>query len=491
MKDSSNLRFATVLMLAALGLPGEASAAEGFESAEPDTWQLTQAQLEELGLGQSRGEAIPVPIDADRLRDPNEPRPLGGASAVIFVNFDGETLSSGSDDSKANRTQIGNLAGVFAAYGEGAKRDAVMQAVRDDWADFNVTIVETRPASGDYAMCMTGPTNPFGGGVLGIAPLDCNDSQTPNNIVYAFHSVNDNHSASTTATTIGQEVAHSYGLEHVNEPGDIMNPFNAGGDPVFNDQCITVDPGQNGILCGNQHTAECGSSNQQNSYQELLTLFGPSTPDAAAPTVSITAPTDGTEFSVGDSFEITVDANDDVGIDEVTLYTDGVAEQTDNSSPYGWSVANIPEGTYEFYVEARDIAGNTSMSNVITVYVGTEAPADGGVGDEGGGDEGGGDDGGGDDGGITDGGDGGGSAGDEGGGSGSAGDGGGSDDDDDSGSGDVDDDGEDEDGALPSSFGMDGEPASCACTTDGGEREGGIFGLSLLGLLGLLRRRRR
>jgi hypothetical protein len=423
-----------------------------------------RAAYQAIGLGQDRGAPVVVPHDAPRLRDPADPQPLGGSQGRIFLNFDGAALSSGWDDATNDTTQIDECAGNFAAYGDGAKRDAVVQAVQEDWADFNVVIVDSRPAMGEYTMAMIGPTNPFGGGVLGIAPLDCNDSQTHNNIVYAFHDVNDSFSASTTATTIGQEVAHSYGLEHVDEPGDIMNPFNAGGDPTFRDECIEITGGAN---CTNQHTAQCGSGTSQNSYQELMTLFGASTPDTAAPTVSITAPVDGAEYVVGDDFEIMVDAADDVAIAQVVLFANGAESQTDDGEPYGWSVTNVPEGTYEFYVEASDGAGNTTTSNVVTVYVGVDAPVDPTDAGEEGGSEGGSAEGGSDDGAVDSGAAEGGDAGGE---------------DEEGGAEDDDDWDPPEDGALPAGYGGDGEFTNCACT-EGRTRGGGLLLLMMIVLL--------
>ena len=357
----------TLFAAALLCLAAPAHAAP--DTLHPSTWELAPDELQALGLGQSRGAPQPVPAEAPRLRWPGEPK--AASQGRIFVNFGGAQLSSGWDDAQNDVTQINELAGNFAAYGEGAKRDAVMQAVRDDWAAYDVIITDSRPASGNYTMCMTGPTNPYGGGVLGIAPLDCDDSQTPNNIVYAFHSVNDSFDASTTATTIGQEAAHSFGLEHVDEPGDIMNPYNSGGDPSFTDQCIGI---VGGVVCGSQHAAECGSQNQQNSHQELLTLFGASSPDAQNPVVSITSPSDGATFDVGASFEITVQASDDVGVEQVALFNNGEQIETDAAAPYGWTVNSAPAGTYEFYVEATDPSGNIATSNTVVVTVG-DAPA--------------------------------------------------------------------------------------------------------------------
>jgi hypothetical protein len=448
MSRTASLPRRTLLPASALGLAWLAFGAEPYAAepgTRPPTWDMSVEELQAIGLGQFRGDPVPVPAGAPHDLPPEgtpiEPQ-AGGAAGVIFVNFDGAQLSSGFDSSHDNVTQIGQLAGSFAAYGEGAKREAVLQAVIEDWSPFNVVITDSRPANGDYTMNMTGPTNPFGGGVLGIAPLDCNDQQTHNNITFAFHSVNDSFSAAVTATTIGQEVAHSYGLEHVDEPGDIMNPFNAGGDASFRDECIPI---VQSVSCGAQHQAVCGQSNIQNSYQELMNLFGPGVPDAAAPAVAIVSPQDGDAFEAGASFTISVDASDDIGVQELRLYNNGEHIQTDSSEPWGWDVANAPEGTYELYAEASDQAGNVSMSNVVTVTVGAVPPA--------GGDDGGADDGGAaDDGGVADDGDAGGGSAD-----------GGSGDD---GSADAGDDAAfgGEDDALPGGFGQEGGADGCACT---------------------------
>ena len=320
--------------------------------------------------------ADPVPIGNDGAP------PRGVSQGVIFVNFDGETLLVGNDNSHTNTTGIPNLGGPFAAYGEGQKREAVMQAVRQDWAAYNVRITDTRPEQGDYVMNMTGPTNPFGGGVLGIAPLDCNDASTHNNITFAFHSVNDSHSAAVTATTIGQEVAHSFGLEHVADPSDIMNPSNAGGDASFHDECISIT---GSLGCPTQHEANCGTPTQQNAHQELLALFGPAVADKDAPVVELTAPSDGAMFDVGASFEIEAMVTDASDVIRVTLYREDAELGEATSPPYSWPASNAETGMYLLHAEAEDVHGNVGVSSEITVYVGVE-PDDGG---EEGGEEGG------------------------------------------------------------------------------------------------------
>ena len=346
----------------------------------PETWDMSVEELRAVGLGQSRGAPIPVPDSAPRLNAENDPATGGSYAGVIFVNFDGANLSlAGMDDSRTDTTSNSLLGGAFAAYGEGVKREATMQAVREDWSAFNVLVVDQRPASGDYTMNMTGPTNPYGSNVLGIAPLDCQDQATHNNITFAFHSETDSHSASTHATTISQEVAHSYGLEHVNNPADIMNPTNAGADPSFLDTCIAIVPDPNfGILCTTQHAAECGTGNEQNSYAELMTLFGPAVPDTQAPEVAITSPQDGDSFVAGDNFSIDVDATDDGAVSSVELLVDGESQQTLTAPPWSFPVEDIPAGEYELSAIATDESGNetASASVFITVGINGEAPGD-------------------------------------------------------------------------------------------------------------------
>ncbi|HET6585140.1 MAG TPA: Ig-like domain-containing protein, partial [Nannocystaceae bacterium] len=325
----------------------------------------------------SRAVPIPVPDAAPRATSSGAPK--AAKQGVIYVNFDGVSLSEGYDSSQSNVSQI--FGGQFAPYGgDGTERAAVMEAVRHDWEPYNVLVVDSRPASGDYTMNVTSPSNPIGQGVLGIAPLDCDDQQTHNNITFAFHGAGDQFPAAVQATTIGQEVAHSYGLEHVDDPNDVMNPYNAGGDASFTDVCLPIVQGGN---CGQQHAAHCGSGQSQNSHQELLTLFGPSAPDTQAPTVSITSPADGDVFAVGTDFTIEATAADDAALAELELFDGPQALQTDASEPYSWQTTGIPEGVYQFKVVARDLAGNEAESNIVEIIVGDPPAPSEGSGDSG------------------------------------------------------------------------------------------------------------
>ncbi|MDC0715879.1 Ig-like domain-containing protein [Nannocystis bainbridge] len=319
------------------------------EAPEPAAWRATPM--------------VPPAQDGLDLADRTRATAAGHAQAnVFFLNYDGVTLQQGGQDNSAtNTTVFAEFAANFQPYGAGNKRTASLQAVKSDWAPYDVTITDVRPGGGLYTMCVNSPTNVFGGGVLGVAPLDCNDNMAAN-IVLAFHSANDQFSAATQATTMSQEIAHAYGLEHVNQPNDIMNPYNAGGDPSFLDQCLNLDGGGNPIQCGAQHNQFCNNG-QQNSHQELLWLFGSATPDAAPPSVTITNPKNGDQFVAPATITITAEANDNIGVAEVNLFIDGANQGVpDSTPPYQWSDAAFPEGTYCVAAQAIDDEPNSTMS---------------------------------------------------------------------------------------------------------------------------------
>jgi hypothetical protein len=409
---------------------------------------------------------LSVPIPESMIIDGGGPPPTPTADpAYIFVNMDGANLVCGNgDDATTNSSLIAcqyGFTGNYPSYGgTDAQQQSVIDAVTQDWAPFNAVITTTRPNAGPYTMCMTGPANhPFGNGVLGIAPLDCFDQSMPSNIVFAFHSASQLGGflgANTQATTISQEVAHAYGLEHVASSSDIMNPYNQGGNPAFTDTCIGLVGNGQPIQCGAQHQQYCAGG-LQNSYQELIGLWGASNPDDAPPNVVVSYPYDGDVFEIGADFTITCEANDNETVASVQLWIDGMQMgATKTASPYAWEVTDIPEGQYEIYCVAADDWDNTAMSPVVSISVEPGGmPGDGGA-----------DSGGADSGEDSGGADSGGSSGTDSGGSG--------------GSGGTE--GGLDDGGLPPGFGLDQSDSGCACNSSDSRSGAALLLLMLLGL---------
>jgi hypothetical protein len=302
---------------------------------------------------------------------------LAASRGVVFVNFDGAELFFGQDDARNDTTVLSEMAGAFPAYGGTSQRDATLQAVRSDFAAYDVIVVDTRPSSGNYTMAMVGPYE--AGTVLGIAPLDCRDS-FPNNIVFAFHGDGDGYTSTAQANTISQEVAHSYGLEHVSDQRDIMYPVSTGGDPVFLDVCVPIVPSPD-IICGDQHDDHCPAG-EQSSHRELLDRFGPTMPlDPTEIVVEIVEPGDGDELEIAAPFDIVAQSIDGRPFANVVLFVDESNIGGRTQSPYTWRVEGLAEGIYSAYVIAIDDGGIMSKSESIEIFVGVENPDN----DEGGG----------------------------------------------------------------------------------------------------------
>lgn len=456
----------------------DAVAGSGEESVLDAPMLQVEAHLSAEDLWEGEVTRLSIPLTPEQMGvDEGGPPPVPVAQPTyVYVNMDGANLvCNGGDNATVNSSIIAcqyGFSGPYPSYGgTQAQRQTVLDAVKADWAPFNVVITDTRPAQGPYTMCMTGPANhPFGNGVLGIAPLDCNN-YVANNVVFAFHSASQLGGflgANTQATTISQEVAHAFGLEHVGSSSDIMNPTNQGGNPSFTNTCIQiVTTNGQGIVCNSQHTKYCPSGSQ-NSYQELLGMFGANDPDDVPPSVSVAYPYDGDVFAPGSNFVIECQASDNQAVDAVELWINGAKMgATLGAAPYQWDVTNIPAGDYDIYCVAVDEWDNTAMSSVISIVV-----EDGGMpGGTGGGDSGGNDSGGNDSGGN-------GSGGNDSGGE-TGGDSGGN------GSGDEDSGGDA--GGLPPGFGLDDTDSGCACSSEGPRQPAWML-LMLLGVP-LIRRR--
>jgi MYXO-CTERM domain-containing protein len=180
--------------------------------------------------------------------------------------------------------------------------------------------------------------------------------------------------------------------------------------------------------------------------------------------VTITSPPNGQQVAIGPGesgadVRVIVDAQDNVGIAEVTLLVDGVEAGVDASAPYEFDVM-LGSGAHELEALAVDLDDNAGHSSAVAIEVSQDGPSEGGSDPSG-------DDGGSDPSGSDDGGD-------------------PSDDDDGGNDEDSGDDGEGVAGpqSLPPGFGLGAEAAGCGCTTT----TSNAWWLALA-LLGMRRRR--
>lgn len=88
------------------------------------------------------------------------------------------------------------------------------------------------------------------------------------------------------------------------------------------------------------------------------------------PTVSITSPTNGANFSEGDDVTINADANDvDGSVTQVEFFQGATSLGIDSSSPYSVTWTNVSVGSYSLTAVATDDSSATTTSDPVSITV--------------------------------------------------------------------------------------------------------------------------
>jgi MYXO-CTERM domain-containing protein len=436
-------------------------------TSEPAAPEATDAPANALEI-----RTVPRTADNPALTWDARPQQLG--AKILFVNFDGGEMNACGNDPHNNCSQIFN--GTVLPYsGDPANRASIIQVVRKRVADFGITVTDTRPGAGDYDMEMVGNWQGSSPDFAGIAPAgDCWDNDGGE----TSFTLEIGTGADVIAEVMLQELAHTWGLDHVDEQQDLLFPTTQGTNKTFRDECYQVvsntDLDPDSGFC-DHHVEACGSYSQQNSHAELLLIHGPSIPDTTAPNIAILEPADGATIQ-GAEFNLVIGLQDDqqpaVISTTITIaggpFEEPMPDQSAFASPAELTlpIEGLPDGEYTITLEAEDESENAGMSDSITITIEGSGVEEGG--DDDGADE---TDGGGDDGGDD------------------------AADDDDGDDDDGNDDGDDDDDGSGSDAGLEGGTRGDekGCTVDGVSARGvGPLGLLGLGVLvGLGRRRRR
>lgn len=111
------------------------------------------------------------------------------------------------------------------------------------------------------------------------------------------------------------------------------------------------------------------SGNLATSGDNVFTTLAPA-PDTTPPTTAITSPSNGGTVSA--TTTVTASASDNVGVVGVQFKLDGNnLSAEDTASPYSisWDTTGASNGSHQLTSVARDAAGNTTTSTVVTVTV--------------------------------------------------------------------------------------------------------------------------
>jgi MYXO-CTERM domain-containing protein len=290
-------------------------------------------------------------------RSAAEPAPrLGPQHRILFVNRSGGTYIPGNDeDSAENRSTIaGDVSRIPPFHGNDEAWAQVIACVRDMYAPFAIDVVDVEPPMGTtYIESVVGGTwsdlkgmDPAGG----VSPFRCETIEKGINYTFSADYGDDWQSI---CETIAQESGHTFGLEHAMLCSDPMTYLPACGLRHFQDQDVS---------CGEFENRACScSSTTQNSVQHLLGVLGPS--DDIPPEIAVTEPRDGQTVETG--FAITAEAMDDIRIDRVQYFIDGMMFGSDDRAPYeGFGPIDLRSGQHTLEVVAVDGDENRSSETL-------------------------------------------------------------------------------------------------------------------------------
>ena len=138
-------------------------------------------------ISDGRGSSL---AETDGGTDPTDAAPTC-ASRTVFLNFEGQALQKGPSDATLNQASwMQNPTGTAPPYLAGnANRKALIQnivtGVTDQLSRFPITVVTTRPATGNYVMIVFGGQASQVGSLYGgaVNQLDCGDAR-PNDVAW-------------------------------------------------------------------------------------------------------------------------------------------------------------------------------------------------------------------------------------------------------------------------------------------------------------------
>ena len=286
--------------------------------------------------------------------------------ATVYLDFEGGMVTPGVDAAEAEGSCVEGEGFIYPGFpGTATQADAIGEMAQELLSEYGVRVVwdSPPPAHLPYARVMMGGRpedlglDPSRGGVACV--IDCDDTWA-RDMAFVFAGQGNPGNAELLARTAVHEVAHTWGLEHVEGQGNLMSDFSTNEGQTFARTCVSLSAGNE---CAEVHERFCPPG-EQNSHAELLALFGPNEPDTTPPTVEILSPEDGLHVPPGTELEVEVEVSDDFGgfgwkFAVPELSWEHVATNGETSL-----VLAFPEGAFTIVVEAIDHDRNVAQDSV-------------------------------------------------------------------------------------------------------------------------------
>jgi hypothetical protein len=271
------------------------------------------------------------------------------------------------------------MAGTPAADADWA---AIVQCVKEIYSPFNITVTDQQPTGVVYSEgIVAGEAMQIGypnSASLGFGSVQCGGANNGLSFTFANEALFPGR-VQFLCGVIGQETAHSFGLEHEYE---FIDGTSACRDPMsYRNDCGGQRFFRNKIgSCGEGGPRSCECGGLQNTHQKLLTILGPGTPITRPPHVELIIPANGATVNNGASVAAT--SGSQRGIERVELWLNGhkwasapgaAWTSTGQPDPSTYNMqfpANVPDGIIDIDVKAFEDIETEADSPTITVTKG-------------------------------------------------------------------------------------------------------------------------
>ena len=205
---------------------------------------------------------------------------------------------------------------------------------------------------------------------------------------YGWGRVNAARAVDLALRTVGSDdnIAPSVNINSLADGGAIAGAVNVQATASDNVGLISITFSVDGAMLGTTSTAPCtfpwdtraetdgthvvsvtATDGTGNIGSATISVIISNAPGRIPPVVNIVSPAEGSAISGNVSVE--VNATDDVAIDHVEFYVDGVSTDTSKRAPFTmrWNSRRAAAGTHSLQCKAYDTQGNVGTSPIITV----------------------------------------------------------------------------------------------------------------------------